>query len=199
MQLDQSPTSTLGLRTPLRVQNMEPNVTVFAKPVDGDLMRINFQPHGMAGDTQRVPLKVAEDIDFLNSLEHGTLKVVDGPREIVEALQFETEQVRAEREADARRATAQVLDRRQDRDIVGAQCLGPAPAGREGTCGRSVLQSAQQQKEVPPLCSEHVSLAPSFYLAVAGSRGDGATETRDGVVRHEWRKVTLTERQRAQQ
>lgn len=182
-----------GLRTPLRVQNQEGNRTVFAKVIDGNSIRIVFEPRGHQGDTQRVPVSVAEDIDFINSLEVGVLKVVGGPPEVVEALQFETEQVRQEREQQATQSM-DVIDRRQDKDIVGVQCIGPAPEGRSGECGRSLIQSAKQSAETPPLCNAHAHLAPKFYLVQAGSKGEGATETRDGVVRREWRQVSLTER-----
>lgn len=199
MPLTDQPTTTrgLGLTRPLRVQNLEANMTVFAKQVNGDPFRVQFSAHGHSGDTQRVPLALCEDIDFLNALESGVLKIVDGPEEIVEALQFETERVRAEREASAAKST-DLLDRRQDRDIVGVTCIGPAPAGRSGNCGRSLIQSAKQQGEVPPLCSEHQSLAPTYHLVETGSKGEGATESRDGVVRREWRAAVMTERQKQQ-
>lgn len=200
MQLtDQPGTGTgSGFARPLRVQNLEPNMSVFAKQVNGDPLRITFAANGHAGDTQRVPIAVAQDIDFLNSLESGVLKVVDGPEELVASLQFETERLLAEKKQAAAKAT-ESLDRRQDRDIVGSTCIGPAPAGRTGECGRALIQSAKQQAEQPPLCSEHASLAPTFYLAEAGSKGENATETRDGVVRREWRQVTVTERQKQPQ
>lgn len=184
-----------GFARPLRVQNLEANTTVFAKQVNGDPLKITFAAHGNAGDTQRVPTALAQDIDFLNSLEQGVLKVVDGPEDLVAELQFETERQRAER-AEAAVKVTETLDRRQERDIVGVTCIGPAPAGRQGTCDRPLIQSAKQQAEVPPLCSEHAGLAPTFYLAEAGSKGEDATESRDGVVRREWRQVTMTERQK---
>lgn len=185
------------LRRPLRVQNLEPNKTVFAKVVDGNMVKVDFAAKGYSGDTQRVPMSIINDTDFLNSLEAGVLKVVDGPAEVLEALQFETEQVRREREESASKHI-ESLDRRQDRDIVGATCIGPAPTGREGTCGRALIQSAKQQGEQPPLCEEHSHLFHKFYLAETGSKGQDATESRDGVVRREWREVTVTERQKVQ-
>jgi hypothetical protein len=181
---------------PLKVQNLEPNVAVFAKMVNGDpTFRVIFQPNGHVGDTQRMPVSLAEDIEFLNSLERGTLKVVGGPQELVEALQFETEALRAERAEAAARQT-EILDRQQDRDIIGAKCIGPAPAGRSGTCDRSLIQSAKTSADTPPLCSQHKELAPTFYLAESGSRGRGATDSSDGVIRREWKPITLTERQK---
>lgn len=201
MQLtDQSALAGGGSRLlqPLVVQNMEGNMSVFAKTLDGDpTFRVTFAANGHRGDTQRMPVSIANDMEFLNSLERGILKVVGGPTDLVEALQFETEQVRSEREAADARDT-EMLDRRQDRDIVGLKCVGPAPKGREGTCGRSLIMGAKEQAERPPLCDEHAALSTQFYLAEAGSRGQigEATETRDAVVRREWKPVTMTAPQR---
>lgn len=190
--------SALSVKRPLRIQNMEKNTTVFTKTVNGNALRIVLTAHGTANDTQRVPLDLAEDIDFLNSLEMGIIKVIDGPDDVVAFLRVEAERVRTEREEQAQRAMA-VIDRRQDRDIVGATCIGPAPQGRTGNCGRALLQSARQQGEVPPLCPEHEHLAPNFHLVETGSKGEGATESRDGVVRREWRQAVITERKVAAQ
>lgn len=178
---------------PLSVRNCERNTAVFAKSVNGDPVRITWGPHGTSNDTQRVPTALADDIDFLNSLEKGVLEVVDGPADIVQALQFETSKQREER---ARREAQAVesLDRRQDRDMVGHPCIGPGPAGRDTTCGRPVLIAHKDANEVPPLCAEHADLAPTFFLVEEGSRGEGATHSRDGVVRREWRQATIAPR-----
>lgn len=205
MQLTEQSASAVGGATrilqPLMVQNMEGNMSVFAKTVDGDpTFRVTFAANGHRGDTQRMPVALAGDMEFLNSLERGILKVVGGPADLVEALQFETEQVRAEREAADARDT-EMLDRRQDRDIVGLKCVGPAPTGRTGTCGRSLIMGAKEQAERPPLCDEHESLSTQFYLAEAGSRGQigEATESRDAVVRREWKPITMTAPQKQSQ
>jgi hypothetical protein len=187
----------VGSLRPLRVQNLESNMSVFAKTVNGDpTFRVTFQANGHAGDTQRVPIDLANDIDFLNALEAGVLKVLDGPAEVVEALQFETKQIAEDRKADAARHT-EVLDRRQDRDMIGAKCIGPRGAGREGTCDRALVRSAKS--DTPPLCTDHAHLAPTFHLVETGSKGEGATESRDGVVRREWRQAQMTEPQRQAQ
>lgn len=178
------------LRGMLTVQNHEPNSTVFSKTLNGDPFRVTFAAKGYPGDRQRVPAALADDIDFVNSLERGIIEVVDGPADIIEALQFETKSVREAREAEAQRHTS-MLDRRQDRDIVGLKCIGPAPQGRTGECGVAIIQSAKQQADTPPLCSNHQHLTPQFYLAEAGSKGEGATENSDGVVRREWRQAEL--------
>lgn len=187
----------VGLRTPLRVKNMEPNKTVFAKVIDGNSIKIEWMPKDHPGDTERVPLVLIEDIDFLKSLESGVLKVVAGPPDVMEHLAFETQQVRAEREEERQRMEAG-MDRSQDKDVLGLTCIGPAPAGRDGECGKMVIQSATLAAKQPPLCPGHEDLAPHYYLSEVGSKGEGATESSDGVIRREWRKSTLGPRQKAE-
>lgn len=201
MSLDAQPAAAgqggLRLRRPLMVKNLEGNATTFAKVVNGNALNLRWTAKGHPGDTQRVPYDIVEDTDFLNSLEQGIFEVVDGEPEYVEFLRRETSAVRDRREQEAAKAT-DMLDRRQDKDMVGVSCIGPAPAGREGECGKALVQSAKAAAEQPPLCSLHSNLSHQFFLAEAGSKGEGATETRDGVVRREWRKVQMTGRQTQQ-
>jgi hypothetical protein len=114
---------------------------------------------------------------------------------VVEFLTRETDAVRQQRADEQAKATS-MLDHRQERDIVGVTCIGPAPAGRTGECGVPLIQSAKVSAEQPPLCGNHAHLAPKFFLAEAGSKGEGATENRDGVVRREWRTAEMAPRQR---
>lgn len=187
--------SSIGLRTPLVVRNNEPNVTIFAKTVNGDMTRVTFGAKGTATAEQRVPLQFAEDIDFLNALEQGVLTVIGGPPQVVDALQSSANEYRQRHQAELQAQTMSMVDRAQDRDIVGLRCVGPAPFGRDGSCGRQLLQSAKTQGEVPPLCPEHENLAPLFHLVETGSKGEeasGASESSAGIVRREWKQSTLT-------
>lgn len=189
-----APVAGTGVRKPLRIRNNEPNMTVFTKTVNGDPLRLSMKPAGHPGDTIRVPLALAEDVDFLNALDIGTITVVDGPDDVVAALQTNTEDIRRERVADEAAQLNLVLDRSQDNDMIGMKCIGPAPQGRSGTCGRPLLQKAAQSGKVPPLCSGHESMAPLFSLIEVGSKGDaetGASQSSAGIVRKEWRQATI--------
>jgi hypothetical protein len=172
----------------LTVRNLMPNATVFSKTIGGDMVKVEFKAAGYPGDEQRVPTSLANDIDFVNSLERGIIEVVSGPPGYVEALRFETQNAREARVAEEARHS-EMLDRRQERDIVGATCIGPAPQGRTGECGVALIQSASTVSDTPPLCTQHKTLSNEYFLAEAGSRGEGATETTDGVVRREWRRA----------
>lgn len=177
------------LRGMLTVRNLEPNATVFSKQINGDPFRVQFAAAGFPGDEQRVPAALADDIDFVNSLERGIFEVINGDPDLVKALQFQTSAAREAREAEEARY-AEVLDRRQERDMLGAICIGPAPVGRTGECGRPLIRSASDG-EHPPLCAQHKHLVNEFFLAEAGSKGEGATPDRDGVVRREWRRAEV--------
>lgn len=182
------------LRKPLRVRNNEPNMTVFTKTVAGDALRLSLAPSGQPGDTVRFPLALAEDIDFLNALDQGVISVVDGPPEVVAALQTNTEEIRAERQEDERRRIGLTMDRSQDNDMIGMSCIGPAGGNRQGKCGRPLIQKAAQTGKVPPLCTTHEHMAPLFSLREVGSRGDaetGASQSTAGIVRQEWRQATF--------
>ena len=175
---------------PLSVRNSVANTVVFAKNVGGDPVKVIWGPKGEPNDTQRVPNSLSEDIDFLNTLEQGTLEVLDGPPELVATLQFETEKAREMRAAaDARSMNS--LARRQERDMMQATCIGPGPSGRTTECGRTLLIAAKNLQTVPPLCEQHSHLSPQFFLSEEGSRGEGATHSRDGEIRREWRSVQM--------
>ncbi len=178
---------------PLSVRNLDKNTTVFTKTMNGENVRIVWGAKGQHDDTQRVPNIMAEDIDFLNSLEHGIFEVVDGPEEILKSIDVETSKTRELREASLARAAAKTegaMDRQQDNSMIGDTCIGPGV--REGMkCDRQVLIAHSMLGQVPPLCQQHSDLAPTFSLLESGSKGEGATQTRDGVVRREWRQATM--------
>ena len=176
---------------PLLVRNHEPNATVFGKIIGGENIRVLWGAAGTAEDTQRCPNSFAEDVDFLNSLDRGILEVVEAPENILAGLQRETASLAAERERRSQVA-ASMVDHQADKSMSAFTCIGPAPRGRSGKCDRSVLVLSKAAKDTPPLCAEHSHLAPEFVLELVGSKGEGATQSRDGDVRHEWTRVQMT-------
>lgn len=178
---------------PLTVRNTAGNVAVFASAETGRTIIFKQAGDPMGGDIQRCPNAFAEDIDFLNALDQGILVVdqADDP-EIFERLQRSSTQYQ-DRQQQAALRQAEVLDRRQDRDLVTTPCIGPHPNGRGvEECGAPVLQRNANKNDEPPLCPKHVSLAPQFYLVEQGSKGEGATESREGQVRKTWKRVQVT-------
>lgn len=185
---------------PLTVRNNERNTTVFTKTINGDPVKIVWEALGQPKDSQRVPDAFAEDIDFLNALEQGVLTVTNGPAEVLARIDVETasaQAMRAEQQSRAAAASENFMERSQDKDLISASCIGPGP--RPGQkCQRPLLIPSKDIKDVPPLCEEHGTLAPTFYLNESGSRGEGATETREGVVTRDWQQVVINPAVRAE-
>lgn len=180
---------------PLRVRNHQPNTTVFAKTMDGNLVRIIFLPKGIEGDVQRVPDALADDIDFLNSLDQGVLEVVDGPPEIMEKIRAEIDLTKRDRrnraEAASNASIEATIDRSVDKSMVGFECIAPRDGRPDLRCGQQVVMKRSEVNDKPPLCPHHEMLADTFYLVETGSKGEGATETSAGVIRREWKQAAM--------
>ena len=177
---------------PLIVRNTTTNPVVFAKKD----VAITWSPRGdrSSQDVQMTPDSLAEDMDFLNTVRRGTLVVeqVSDPsltEKMERLLQFTSRTIAA---PDESAAIEGVLDRRQQRDIVGRPCIGPDERGNEGKCGNQVLTLAAQTGEEPPLCSVHQHLVDQFYLVEEGSKGEGGSESQDGVITRTWKRPTMT-------
>lgn len=181
---------------PLKVLNNESSTTVFAKNINGESIRINWGAKGTPTDTQRVPDRLAEDVDFLNSLERGIFTIVGGNPEVIASIDVEVKDMAADKAAAAARIE-ESMDRKQDNDILQQTCIGPAPVGRSGECGKLVLIRNSQRHETPPLCSDHAIFADQFYLAEDGSKGEGATRDKAGTVTREWKRIVITQPQRS--
>lgn len=180
---------------PLMVQNNARNTTLFALP--GGKQPIIWAGTGdpMGDDVQRVPDDLANDIDFLRSLDQGLLTVIDGDDpDVLSKLQRSSTAFASRQEANAAKAEA-MMDRKQDRDLIAVACLGPDGRGNDGGCGQQVLQRSSEIKgsdPKPPLCDRHKALAPQFYITQDGSKGEGATEGRAGVITRTWKRVQMT-------
>lgn len=176
---------------PLIVRNNEKNPVVFAK--GGVVITWNTAGDRQDLDVQMCPDALAEDMDFLTSIRRGQLTVehVSDPilKEKMEALMVFTGRMATP--SDHSNVEA-ILDRRQDRDIVGRPCIGPDERGNDGKCGAQVLNRAANIGDEPPLCTRHQSLINQFYLAEKGSKGEGGDESRDGIVTREWKRVQMT-------
>ena len=176
---------------PLLVQNRATNTTIFSKGETTIIWAAHGDP--MGNDEQRCPDSFAEDVDFLKSLDVGLLVVVSSDKpELMERLVRQSEQYQQRQEASVARQ-AGIIDRKQDRDLISIECIGPNPNGRGvDLCGASVLVRAASKGDVPPLCPRHLSLAPNFYATNAGSRGEGATDTAPGKTSVVWKQAEIT-------
>ncbi len=178
---------------PLTVQNNAANTTLFALPGKQPIVWAGYGDP-MSEDVQRVPDDLAKDIDFLRSLDNGLLTVVDGDDpEVLASLQRSSTAFAERQAANAAKAEA-MMDRKQDRDLIGTGCIGPDQRGNPESCGSQVLQRASEINGTdpkPPLCDRHKGLAPQFYLTQDGSKGEGATESRAGQIKRTWRQAQM--------
>lgn len=179
---------------PLMVQNNAASTTLFALPGKQPIIW-TAAGDPMGDDVQRVPDDLAKDIDFLRSLDQGLLSVVDGDDpEVLASLQRSSTKYADRQAANAAKAES-IMDRKQDRDLLGIDCLGPDARGNDAKCGATVLMRASDVTGAdpkPPLCDRHKALAPQFYLTQDGSKGEGATESRAGQITRTWRRVQMT-------
>ena len=168
---------------PLLVRNTEPNATIYAK--DGIVIRWGLAGDINGEDVQRVPDSVADDVDFLRSIDRGILVVEDdSDPEIAEKISQQTAAFKVRRVA-AQQATDEALERRQDKDLVQVECVGPSRGGK--VCGKPVLVRSAQRNTVPPLCDGHKHYAAQYVASETGSEGEGGKK----VV---WARVQVTER-----
>lgn len=188
---------------PMTVRNNEPNTTVFAKNVDGNLVRIIFTAKGQPDDTQRVPDAFADDIDFLNALDQQVLEVIEcSDPALKEKIDREVRRSGEHRHQRQQRQQAEiesVMDRSADKSMFGAECIAPQDGRPQLKCGRQILVKRTEVNAKPPLCQQHEFLLPTFYLAEAGSKGSAANGAdpemgREGVVRREWKQVEIAAR-----
>lgn len=180
---------------PLLVRNTSNSPCVFSKKDVTITWAISGDP--MGNDLQRVPDILADDVDFLNSIDRGLLTVESGSdQEVVDKIAAQARVVVRSDDVAAAAAHEAVMDRRQDRDLISVPCIGPALNGRGGECDQSVLVRSANRGDVPSLCPKHESLAPQFYLIDSGSKGEGATENRPGQVTKVWKRPEMTAPQR---
>ena len=176
---------------PLLVRNTSNSPAVFSKKDVTVTWAISGDPMGL--DLQRVPDILADDVDFLNSIDRGLLTIESGSDQaIVDKIAAQARVVVRSDNAAAAAAHEAIMDRRQDRDLISIPCVGPALNGRGGDCDQSVLVRSANRGDVPPLCSHHVSLAPQFYLVYSCSKAEGAAGNKAAPVPHVRTRPALT-------
>lgn len=158
------------------VQNEERGPTVFTTD-EGKTHTWFPKGDSLGRDTMRLSDALLEDSGFLTAIERGSLSVVEAKpetREQVDEVVHRAAERRGElmaRQQGADDAVQATIDRRQGRDLLPLYCVGPGPAGRNGTCGAQVIQRAEESGAVPPLCSGHVHLRGEYVGEETGSAG----------------------------
>lgn len=166
---------------PLTVRNLEPNATIFTKRINGEMVMFRLGAAGTTQDTDRVPGHLANDLDFLRSVEIGVIELVDAPESVINRLRFKNGSTsRQARAAAVEESIEATMDRSTTRDRIGTLCHGPNARGVMGECGRLILQTVEGHQKAPALCNEHKDLVSQFVRV----------QTKDedsGVTHHEWK------------
>lgn len=134
--------------------------------------------HKDGEDVQLMPSTVLDDLRFIRALQNGSIEIVDPSQEVVDHLAKLRIEVTPSLIRDSQRAAATALveatiERRQERDLVAAACVGPGQRGRDGECGVQVIMPAgpRDARPRPPLCRAHEPLEPSLVLVSIPSGG----------------------------
>lgn len=154
----------------LSVRNRETGPTILQL---ADREMFVWQPAGDSGgqDVQLMPSTVLDDLRFLRALQSGSIEIVDPDEEVQGHLAKLRVTVTPPLIRDSQRAAAlaqveATIERRQDRDLVATDCVGPGQRGRDGACGIQVIGRATPRGEAPkpPLCPTHEHLGASLVL-----------------------------------
>lgn len=127
-------------------------------------------------DLQAVPVEYADDPNFLDAVSRGVLSV-ENPDDLPDSartmLEYRQNRGRTQAAPDGGDPTS-VIVRRQDKDIVGVECIAPNKNGRRGQkCEAPVLIRAAALADTPPLCDAHQGFASQCIYNEAGSEGSG--------------------------
>ena len=160
----------------MQVKNVMHGPTIF---VDDAGRLHKWMPAGdsMDRDVIRLSTSLLDDANFLAALESGALEFESYPESVAEEVAVIEDGLRRPRKArrnadEVPEAIEALMDRRQDKDMVGLTCVGPASAGRHGHCVSQVIMASKLQGEVPPLCAAHKHQETQFVPTVIGSKGD---------------------------
>lgn len=161
---------------PLLVRNMAEGPTVFS-----DLSKniaIEWQGAGNPDgeDLQQVPDSLAEDVNFLKTIQRGVLVIEEAPDALMEAIAKQT--AAYERRSSVATANAKdAIDQQAHNDIITVPCIGPNNRGT-GECGEPVPVREKTKNDHPPLCERHKPLASSFVMEETDKFVDGKAQVR---------------------
>lgn len=174
------------------LKNERPGVTVLTPDPADPQHYITFQAKGdpSGGDIQYVQQAVATTPACAKAILSNVLSVdaetlTDDVAQAFRERMKVTEMQRAQAEA----AAVQVIDRPENRDIVGVTCVGPGT--RPGVpCGDSVSMRELGSNEAAPLCSRHSGLALQ-YIKMEDATYEGVNRK----VETRWVRTQIDQRQ----
>ena len=151
---------------PVALRNTRRGPAVFSIPGERHL---NFTWAGRGdatgADVIEIPDELIEHVQIRKMLSIGVLERVSAG----DALEAASQQEAASRQrlAESSAPPTDVIERKQNNDLVSVPCQGPNSRGT-GACGLPVPVRESARGDAPALCPAHSSLAPKFIEVDTG-------------------------------
>jgi len=120
-------------------------------------------------DIQMISDELRDDISIRRAIKLGSLELMDNEEEIDRA--YEVQRTAGQTQAStAAQAIKDVIDVQSTENVmVGLPCIGPGT--RAGvTCEQQAIVLLNRRNQIPPLCTEHASLAGQYALVDGGDQ-----------------------------
>lgn len=161
-------------------------------PLGKGLHPVVLLPQGdhSGGDMVPIDSDVAESSGVYQAVRTGKVAVQDVDGDGFTALEQRDqalEQRRAEAKAETTDVVESVMERRQDRDLVGALCIAPSAANPNLPCDAEVIRPNVKNGDEPPLCTRHQSMSGQYVATEVEPEGDGFI---DGPSRTKWTRTS---------
>lgn len=175
------------------LRNEKPGVTVLTPDPTDPQNYIRFEAKGdpSGGDVQYVNQTVATTPACAKAILSNVISVdAESLSDDVAKAFSERMQIATLQREQAERAAMDVIDRPENRDIVGLSCVGPGT--RPGVpCGESVSMRELSSNDAAPLCTRHNDLSLQ-YIKVE----DIVFENDKRVVKNRWVRTQIDRRER---
>lgn len=168
-------------------------------PLGANAAPVVLMPSGdiTGGDMVPIDSSVAESSSVYQAVRTGKVSLRDSDEE-VDALLAEREQALSQKREQAVEesvdAVESVLERSQDRDLIGSECIAPSAANANLPCGASVVRPNVTNGSEPPLCSRHASMSGQ-YIATEVEPREGALSA--GPAQTKWTRMEGLDRRAA--
>lgn len=178
------------------LRNLKDGVTVLTPNFADPRNYLEFQAAGDpgGGDLQYVSEELTTAPAVVKAIQHGVLALESDALspDVADAFQRQMQLAQRQRER-AEAEIADAIDRPENRDIVGENCVGPGE--KPGVqCGTSVPQREKAMADIAPLCAKHRHLAMEYTRVEDNSYNPDGTSKKG----YKWFRTRIEETQREQ-
>lgn len=176
------------------LRNKKDGVTVLTPVFNDPKTYLEFQAAGDFGgnDVQYISEELAASPACVKAIMHGVLELEDDIMNPDVAQSFQQQmQVATKQREQAAAQVAQSIDRPENRDLVGENCVGPGD--RPGApCGAPVAMRDRANQDTAPLCDRHRDLTMQ-YVRVEDNSYSPDGEDKKG---YRWLRTHIEKRER---